>query len=677
MTHEASCSNALVHEASPYLQQHAHNPVNWHSWGEEAFALARLQNKPVLLSIGYSTCHWCHVMEEESFADAAVAAVLNQYFVCIKVDREERPDIDALYMQAAQRLNGGGGWPLNVLLTPEKKPFYAFTYLPKEDRFGRMGLVTLAHRIGELWHNDRQRIEQSAAAVTAAMITADEILARGKVDITLVDAGFTALQQRFDKEWGGFGEAPKFPSPHKLMFLLRYAALRQQPEALDMAVQTLQYMRLGGIHDHLAGGFHRYATDQEWRLSHFEKMLYDQALLLMAYAEAWQMTQQPELRQTGLDIAAYLLRDMRHAQGAFFTAEDADSEGEEGTFYVWRTEEVRMLFSKQEVEALLAAFDIRRQGNYRDEATRSYTGANVLYLQQPERLATLDWPAIRARWLEARDQRPRPFRDEKILADWNGLVIAALAEAGRIFVQPGLIDAAAGAAKFVWRELWHDGRLLHRWYRGEAAVDGKLDDYAFMVWGLVELYESTLDAHWLAQAQQLNEHMLHDFAAPGGGFYLTPESDELIVRPMERFDGALPSGNAVAMHNLLRLARLTADSEAEQRAADIMARFASEAQQVPEGMLHMLSALLLAETPSREIVLAGPLDKGDGPAMLRVIRQQFRPNTVILRRDAEHIPFTRPYRPLHGKATAYICENFQCNEPTSDVQQVRRLLTSP
>ncbi len=673
MTQATGHSNALIHEASPYLQQHAHNPVDWHPWGEEAFALARLQNRPVLLSIGYSTCHWCHVMEEESFADVAVAEVLNRNFVCIKVDREERPDIDALYMQAAQRLNGSGGWPLNVLLTPEKQPFYAFTYLPKEDRFGRMGLMTLADRIGELWRNDRQKIERAAATLTASLRGQGHPAGRGHADRAWVDAGFAALRERFDRDWGGFGDAPKFPSPHKLMFLLRYAVLQQQPEGIEMVVQTLQKMRLGGIHDHLGGGFHRYATDREWRLPHFEKMLYDQALLLMSYAEAWQLTQQPELRQTGLDIATYLLRDMHHEKGGFFTAEDADSEGEEGTFYVWREAEVRALFGKQ-AEALLQAFDIRAQGNYRDEATRSYTGASVLYLQQPARLAALDWPELRARWREARERRPRPFRDEKILADWNGLAIAALAGAGRIFGQPELIDAAAAAARFVLHEMQHEGHLLHCWYRGEAAVGGKLDDYAFMVWGLLELYESTLDAHWLEQAQRLNTRMLHDFAAADGGFYLTSEHDGLIARPMERFDGALPSGNAVAMHNLLRLARLTADSSVEQQAADVMARFAVEARQVPEGMLHMLSALLLAETPAREIVLAGPLDQGNGPAILALIRQHFRPNTVVLRRDAERIPFTRPYRPLHDKATAYICENFQCHEPTTEVRKVRQLL---
>jgi len=676
MAHEMSDSNALVHEASPYLQQHAHNPVNWQPWGEEAFALARLQNKPVFLSIGYSTCHWCHVMEEESFTDTAVAKVLNRNFVCIKVDREERPDIDALYMQAAQRLNGSGGWPLNVLLTPEKKPFYAFTYLPKEDRFGRIGLITLANRIGELWHSDRQKIERSAGALTAAIAGSDDVLKAEKADIQWVHAGFGTLRQRFDQEWGGFGGAPKFPSPHKLMFLLRYAMLQRKPEALDMAVKSLQHMRLGGIHDHLGGGFHRYATDREWRLPHFEKMLYDQALLLMAYAEAWQITRQPELKQTALDIAGYLLRDMRHKQGAFFTAEDADSEGEEGTFYVWRTSEVRALFGQQ-ADVLLNAFDIRQQGNYRDEATRRFNGANVLYLQQPELLSAPDWPAIRMRWLEARNQRPRPFRDEKILADWNGLAIAALAEAGRIFAQPELIGAAIRAADFVLQEMMCDGHLLHRWYRGDVAVDGKLDDDAFMIWGILELYESTLDARWLTYARQLTRHMLEHFAAENGGFYLTDATDELIARPMERFDGALPSGNAVAMHNLLRLARLTAESQYEQQAAAIMARFSGEVQQAPEGMLHLLSALLLAETPAREIVLSGPVEDAEGQAMLQLIRQQFRPNTVVLRRDKELLPFTRPYKPLHGKATAYICENFQCNEPTTDVRQVRRLLTSP
>jgi len=677
MTKQQTQGNHLLGESSPYLQQHAHNPVNWYPWGEEAFALARLQDKPVFLSIGYSTCHWCHVMEEESFADAEVAEALNNNFIAIKVDREERPDIDAIYMQAAQTLNGSGGWPLNVLLTPDKQPFYAATYLPKHSRFGRMGIIELADRIGQLWQNDRQRIEQSAASLSQAVRQGVAMSAPGEVDAKAIDAAFNQLSASFDAEHGGFGNAPKFPSPHRLLFLLRYGTLKQNSEAaIAMVGKTLTAMQRGGIHDQLGGGFHRYATDAIWLLPHFEKMLYDQAMLLMAYAEGWQVSGDASFAETARDIASYLLRDLRDAKGGFYSAEDADSEGVEGKFYVWSEAEIRQLLGK-DADAFIAAYNIRKEGNFVDEATRQLSGENILHLAADGVVNPEAFAAQRAILMAARDKRIRPFRDDKILADWNGLAIAALASAGRILADKVMLDAAAGGARFVLENMQDKYGLLHRWRKGDAAIAAHLDDYAAMVWGLTELYEATLDSHWLAEAVRLNDEMISRFKGNDGGFYMSQSDNGLIARPMEAFDGALPSGNAITMHNLLRLFRLTGNADLEKDAAAVVGQFAGLAERAPSGMAHMLSAVLLAETPAQEIVLAGDRVSKDGPAMLQLIRSRFRPNTVVLWANAgleKLAPYTRGQKPEGGNVTAYVCENFQCNLPVTDVDALRAAL---
>jgi len=675
-------TNRLKEASSPYLQQHADNPVDWQPWGEEAFAEARQRDCPVLLSIGYATCHWCHVMAHESFEDAEVAEVLNRHFVCIKLDREERPDVDSIYMQAAQALTGSGGWPLNVLLTPERKPFHAFTYLPKHSRFGRMGLTEVAGRIGELWANDRQRIEQSATELTDAVIGQAEGSIRGwsmpgEVDATHVDAAFRQLSEMFDAVNGGFGGAPKFPSPHQLLFLLRYGVLKDEPQAIDMANRTLDAMRRGGIHDHLGGGFHRYATDAGWLLPHFEKMLYDQAMLLMAYAEAWQVTHNEAFADTARDIADYLLRDMRDAGGAFHAAEDADSEGEEGRFYVWNEAEIDARLG-EDAEAFKHTFGVRAEGNFNDEATGQRTGANVLHLVGEVTLPADRLVATRSKLLEARNQRVRPFRDDKVLADWNGLAIAALAMAGRILDEPAYVQAASGAARFVLDTMQDDkGNLLHNWRAGRPGVAAQLDDYANMVWGVLELYAATFDAAWLKQAIRLNEAMQKRFAAEGGGFHMSEASSDLIARPVPSFDGALPSGNAVAMHNLLRLARLTGDALLEEAAANVARRFAGLAGRAPVGLVYMLNGVLLASETGGEVVLAGDRDSADAKAMLAVLRQKFRPQLTVLWRDLETeqlAPFVRDLPEASGKMTASLCENFRCHLPVVDADALRALL---
>ncbi len=676
-------TNALIHESSPYLQQHAHNPVNWMAWGDDAFALARLQDKPIFLSIGYSTCHWCHVMEHESFEDPQVAELLNRYFIAIKVDREERPDIDAVYMHAAQMLNGSGGWPLNLLLTPDKKPFFAATYLPKNGRFGRMGLMELAERVGTMWQQDRPRIEASANSIAKALQrsmdhTATSVSINAKTpdfDLSLIDQAYIDTAKRFDVSHGGFGDAPKFPSPQRLLFLLRYGVLKHQPEAISMVEKTLIAMQRGGIHDQLAGGFHRYSTDANWLLPHFEKMLYDQAMLMMSYAEAYRATGNASFADTARDIADYLLRDMRDDGGAFYSAEDADSEGVEGKFYVWTAAEIRTVLGKR-ADAFMQAYGVSKDGNFSDEATHQKTGENILHRVAAIELA--HFQADREKLMSVRALRVRPFRDDKILTDWNGLSIAALAITGRFLDEPRYIRAAAKAADFILQHLSdHKGGLLHRWRAGKAAIDGQLEDYSSMVWALSELYEASFEPRWLKTALALNATMLKQFKGSDGGFYQVVQNDDLIARPMEIFDGALPSGNAVAMHNLLRLSRLTGDASLEAEAATLAKHFAATAKRAPSGVLHMLSAVLLAESSGKEIVLAGDKTSTAAQNMLHLIEQAYRPDTVVLWHDSAIealAPFTKGQTAIDGKVTAYVCENFQCNQPTTSLDQLKQYL---
>jgi len=672
---EPKYTNALIHESSPYLQQHAHNPVNWLPWGEDAFALARLQDKPVLLSIGYSTCHWCHVMEHESFEDEEVAELINRYFIAIKVDREERPDIDAVYMHAAQMMNGSGGWPLNLLLTPDKKPFYAATYLPKHGRFGRIGLMELANRVGEMWQQDRSRIEKSAESIGSAIRKSIDMAAPGEMDVGLVDKAYLDTATGFDVSHGGFGDAPKFPTAQRLLFLLRYGTLKHKPEAITMVEKTLIAMQRGGIHDQLGGGFHRYSTDANWLVPHFEKMLYDQAMLMMVYSEGWQATGNQSFARTARDIAEYLLRDMRDGGGAFYSAEDADSDGEEGKFYVWTAQEIQTVLGKR-AEGFMHAYGVEEAGNFADESTHRKTGDNILH-----RSGSVDLDAFaadRKTLVEIRDKRIHPFRDDKVLTDWNGLMIAALAFTGRVLNEPRYVQAAAKAADFILTSLRDDkGDLLHRWRAGKSAIAAQLEDYTSMVWGLTELYETSFEARWLSEALKLNRIMLSRFKGKSAGLYQTGDSDELIARPMEIFDSALPSGNAVAMHNLLRLSRLTGDAELAAEAASIADYFAGTAERAPSGLLHLLSAVLMAESKSREIVLAGDRDTAEADKMLLIIRQHYRPNTVVLWHEAQieqMAPFTKGQKAIDGKVTAYVCENFQCNLPVSSTSKLEKLL---
>jgi len=677
MSDQQAPLNHLAGESSPYLLQHVHNPVDWYPWGEEAFAKAKREDKPILLSIGYSTCHWCHVMEDESFADAEVGKLLNETVIAIKVDREERPDIDQVYMQAAQMMNGGGGWPLNILMTPDKRPFFAGTYIPKHDRFGRIGLIELVQRIDVMWRTDREKLLLPAGQLQAAMQDMHKADVSGEVHVGLAEQAFAQQRASFDAEHGGFGDAPKFPTAHRLLFLLRYWRHTGDGEALRMVEASLAAMRRGGVFDQLAYGFHRYSTDAEWLLPHFEKMLYDQAMLLMAYAEAFQATGKQEYAESARQIASFVMEEMQAPEGGFFSADDADSEGEEGRFYVWRMQEVVELLGDEDAAFAARTFGMQLDGNVRDEASGQKTGINVLHLAHPPSTAkeAARLEDIRSKMLTARSKRIPPYRDDKVLTDWNGLMIAALSIAGRALNDSAYTAAAERAADFVLGKLRKDdGQLLHRWRSGKSGLTAHLDDYAFLVWGLIELYESGFEPRYLKSAIELNDIMLQQFSALGDGFYFTAEDAEtLLVRPMDAFDNAIPSGNAVAMMNLLRLSALSGEAKLAERAADVPKGFAKDLNRAPSAFLWLLAAQQQAEADGAEIVLAGDHDSAGIKAMIDALNKGYHPENVVLIADPELAaiaPYTAGYNAENGQATAYVCRGGKCNLPVTRVEDI-------
>jgi len=676
--------NRLIFEKSPYLLLHAENPIDWYAWGEEAFERARRENKPVFLSIGYSTCHWCHVMEEESFGSREVADILNQHFISIKVDREERPDVDQVYMAVSQIMTGRGGWPLTILMTPEKKPFFAGTYLPREARLGSMGLVNLLQKVVSLWEEERDEVLQSAAAITAALQQVEKSESGEIPDRGVFTAAYDAIAESFDEEHGGFGDAPKFPMPHVYRFLLRYSRRSGEEHAVEMVDRSLRALRRGGIFDQLGYGFHRYSTDREFLVPHFEKMLYDQALLATAYVEAYQATGRAELADAAREIFTYVLRDMTAPEGGFYSAEDADSEGEEGKFYVWSKDEIVKVIGGREGKKFVEAFNVREGGNYRDEASGERTGMNILHLKNdPDRKGGIE----KSRDLLFRHRRHRvpPLKDDKILTSWNGLMIAALAQGSVILGEEEYARAAEKAADFVLGNLKDgEGRLMRRYRGGEAAYTGYLDDYAFFVGGLLDLYEATFTTRYLKEAVALNGLMKDLFwdGEEGGYLYTGKGNEKLIASVKESYDGALPSGNSMALMNLLRLSRLTGDTGLEETAQQLVRAFAGELRRSGRGHTMMLTALDFLHGPVKEIVVVGRRDGDDTAALLKEIRRGFVPNKVVLLRppgeEAEQVsslaPYTREMSMRSGKAAVYLCENFTCRAPITDPGALRDAL---
>ncbi len=683
--------NRLIFEKSPYLLQHAANPVDWYPWGDEAFQQAKTQDKPVFLSIGYATCHWCHVMEHESFENGDVAEIINQYFIPIKVDREERPDIDQIYMSVCQAVTGTGGWPLTVLLTPERKPFFVGTYFPRESRFGRTGLLELLPKAADLWADQQDELLQSAEAITEQLQKGNLAQEQGELEPNLIDKAYQQLESRFDYLHGGFGGAPKFPSPHNLIFLARYWKATGEERALEMLETTLEKMRLGGIYDQVGFGFHRYSTDSAWKLPHFEKMLYDQALLTLAYLEAYQATANSSFAAVAREILAYVQRDMTGPEGGFYSAEDADSEGEEGLFYLWSSSEFQEAAGKVDARLFAKVFNFREEGNFQEESSRQTTGLNLIYLQQPldksvvqadldpEELADR-WEALRRRLFEVREKRVHPLKDDKILTDWNGLMIAAFAKAGAVLQEPAYVQVASRAVDFIWKNLRGEkGRLLKRYRDGSAGLNAHLDDYAFLTWGLLELYQAGFETEHLIMARDLTEIMFEDFwDDDGGGFYFTTaDQKDLIHRSKEIYDGAIPSGNSVAFSNLVRLSRMLSIPSYEQKAQQIGQAFSAQINRLPQGYTQLMTGLLQANTPSCEVVISGNPTSSDTREMISSLQSGYFPNCVVLLRPEEAdqklfnlIPLLREQPVLDGKATAYICQNYQCSAPTTDSQRM-------
>jgi uncharacterized protein YyaL (SSP411 family) len=688
--------NRLINETSPYLLQHAHNPVDWYPWGREAFEKAQRENKPVFLSIGYSTCHWCHVMAHESFEHAEVAGLMNEAFVSIKVDREERPDIDNVYMSACQVMTGGGGWPLTIIMTPDKKPFFAATYIPRESRFGLVGMMELIPQIGELWATRRgEALSLSNKIATTLQQTSQDTPGKELNEATLKLA-YGQLSQRFDKQHAGFSIAPKFPSPHNFLFLLRYWKRYGMQAALDMVEKTLQAMRHGGIYDHIGFGFHRYSTDSQWLVPHFEKMLYDQAMLAMAYTETYQATGKEDYSKTAREIFTYVLRDMTAPEGGFYSAEDADSEGQEGKFYLWTQDEVQQAASNEELDFVTRVFNIEEDGNFAEQPTGRKSGYNILHLgkalvdlasdlnlSQQDVQEHLE--AIRQKLFAHREKRVHPMKDDKVLTDWNGLMIAALAKGAQAFNQPEYAEAACRAADFIIGNMSKpDGRLWHRYRDGQAGVEANLDDHAFLVWGLIELYETTFNARYLENGLKLTDDMVrHFWDEDSGGFYLTPDDGEtLLIRKKEIYDGAIPSGNSVAMLNLLRLGRMTANSDLEGRAAKMGSAFSGSVNQLPSAHTQLMVALDFAIGPCHEVVIAGKAEAEKTKAMVKALRTRFLPSKVVLLNPdgrqspeiAKFAEFTRNQPSIDGMATAYVCMNYSCQLPTTDINRMLELL---
>ncbi len=688
--------NRLQFEKSPYLLQHADNPVDWYPWGEEAFEKARREDKPVFLSIGYSTCHWCHVMAHESFEDDRIARLMNEVFVSVKVDREERPDIDGVYMTACQMATGSGGWPLTIIMTPDKRPFFAGTYFPRETRFGRIGMSELIPKIGSLWRERRNDLLDSAGQIHDFLNQSSRNEKGGELGVPVLDQAFEELAARFDGKHGGFGDAPKFPTPHHLLFLLRCWKRAGSDRALMMVEKTLREMRSGGIYDHVGFGFHRYSTDEHWLLPHFEKMLYDQALLALAYTEAYQARGSDAYRETAAEIFQYVLRGMTSPEGAFWSGEDADSEGVEGKFYLWKEKEIRDVLGEKEADIVIRAFNVTRDGNFVEEASGARTGENILHLTQTyDELATalgMAEEGVRKalaengkKLFEEREKRVHPHKDDKILTDWNGLMIAALARGARIFGDSRYADAAGRAASFILERMRRsDGRLYHRFRDGEAAISGFLDDYAFLVWGLIELYEAVFDARWLEAALELNAlAVLHFWDGKEGGFFFTPDDGEtLLVRKKEVYDGAVPSGNSVAFWNLLRLSRMTGDASLDEKAAATARAFSRSIEQMPSAYTQFLVAHDFALGPACEVVISGEIEKEDTKAMVRALYEIYLPGKVVLFRQAGEpsapitriAEFTKPMKAVGGKATAYVCRAGRCEQPTTSIRTMLKRL---
>ena len=683
-------NNHLFSEKSPYLQQHAYNPVDWYPWDDEAFKKASAEDKPIFLSIGYSTCHWCHVMEKESFEDIAVAKIMNETFVCIKVDREERPDIDKVYMNFCQAMTGSGGWPLSIIMTPEKKPFFAATYIPRQNQYGRIGMLELIPKIKELWTNSRSDIMQTSENLSNILKQQSFSIADKPLDEAVFDMTFEHLSQLFDFSNGGFGASPKFPTMHRIFFLLRYFSRTKNEYALKMVEKTISNMKSGGIWDHIGFGFHRYSTDEKWIMPHFEKMLYDQALNSIGCIEAFLATGNSFYKNISEEIFTYVLRDLTSGSGGFYSAEDADSEGVEGKFYSWTKDEINELFIENESEILADVFNI---------GVNTLETGSVLYINSPfediaykhnlslKDLKKFIQSAIK-KMFYVRQKRIHPFKDDKILTDWNGLMIAALAFGARVFEKKEYEKAAIKAAGFIIDNLVSkEGLLLHRYRDGQAAISGNLDDYSFFTMGLLELYETTFNTLYLKTALNLNKYLIDNFwDGKNGGFYFTQKNNELAdFMQKDIYDGATPSGNSIELLNLIKLSRITGNVDLENKALELLKSFSEIIGKSPESYTQFLSSFDFILGPSYEIVIVGDLHCESAKKILRAINNVFIPNKVVVFKTTEILEpeitslayYTRDMNMINNKPTIYVCSEYKCSIPTNDINKMLELLGKP
>ncbi len=675
-------ANRLAREKSPYLLQHAHNPVDWFAWGGVAFAKARAEDKPIFLSVGYSTCHWCHVMERESFEDPRIGAYLNEHFVSIKVDREERPDVDKIYMTFVQATTGGGGWPMSVFLTPDLQPFFGGTYFPPDERFGRPGFLQVLQQISRLWHERKKEITASAAEIRTQLEAGTAIHAEATPGLTaeVLKNAAAVLKSNFDPVHGGFGGAPKFPQPAVPSLLLRCAKRFGDAEAREMVWQTSRRMADGGIHDQLGGGFARYSVDDEWLVPHFEKMLYDNAQLARLYLDAFLAGGDTRHADVARDILDYVLRDMTHPDGGFFSAEDADSEGHEGKFYCWTTDELSRLLTPKEFAAAVKCFGITAGGNFTDHShPQPLAGQNVLRLAAPadgELVA-----AAKRKMLEARRRRVRPQRDDKILASWNGLMLGAFARAGAVLGEAAYLAAAEKNLKFIREKMWvaaegtRAAALFHRWRDGECDTLQLLAGHAFLLAGVIELYETTLAPGHLDFAMALADAMMAGFYdAENGGFWQSAAgAEDLILRVKDDYDGAEPSGNSVATLSLLKLGAITGREDFTEAAGKTLRLFAHRLQHFPQAMPFMLHALDFWLQEPRRVVITGHADSADFRGLLRAAHSVYQPNRIILGNTGAVGEFTRTL-PAKERPVVYLCTGQSCQPPTSDAGEIRKML---
>ncbi len=704
MEKNSTYTNHLINETSPYLLQHAHNPVNWYPWGDESLSLAKKENKPIFLSIGYSACHWCHVMEKESFENEEIADVLNKHFISIKVDREERPDLDEIYMTAVVTISGSGGWPMTVFLTPDLKPFYGGTYFPPEDKWGRIGFKNLLIRISEFWHDEQSRhkllqdaelLSQNIEQQTTIALPIDEEATIGK---ELFSNATRRLKETFDREWGGFSRAPKFPPSNAISFLLRDYHRTGNSHSLEMATLTLDKMCEGGMYDHLAGGFHRYSVDPIWLVPHFEKMLYDNAQLALVYTEAYQVTGKRKYAQIAQEIFDYEMKYMTDDTGAIYSTEDADSEGKEGIFYLWKREELDQILGKEDAEVFSRYYNVKRNGNFSSHEPY-HQGLNILYIRKSleavarefdrkEADLELALSSMRERLLKVRDKKVRPGLDDKIITSWNALMISAFARGYQVYEDERHLKAADEAASFLMERMrTEDGKLLRTFRKEHSKFHAYLEDYAYTSRALIDLYEAALDDKWLFKAEELIEEMITQFWDESGASFFNTSSlhKNLIVRTKSTNDSAIPSPVGVAAESLFRLSVLLGKKEYQEKAQRILKANLTYLEKAPQGYLTLLNSAYFSLHPPKEIAIAGKKSSEDTKSLLRAIHSCFVPNRIIslidpenaeASRSSERIPLLAGRNLVNGKAAAYVCENFTCKRPVTSPEELVRQLSS-